>query len=211
MKFKMCLRPVLFLLFVGIMSLALSGCHPRLRPDTPARAAVAAPANREPCPVPRTGQTRKFMGADDGDLKAGKAWPHQRFTENGDGTVTDGLTGLMWTRNANQENGPADWQQAVSGAGASTDGGFTDWRLPNRRELESLLDLGKFNPALPSAHPFTGVQPSYYWTSSTTASSEDDAWTIHFYIGFVTHDDKAGSHYVWYVRDGYRDEGDEKR
>jgi hypothetical protein len=72
--------------------------------------------------------------------------------------------------------------------------------LPNRNELESLIDLGKFNPALPAGHPFIGVQPSYYWTSTTPSNNEDHAWVIHFYIGFVTHDDKGGSHYVWYVR-----------
>lgn len=91
---------------------------------------------------------------------------------------------------------------AVSGAGACTDGGFNDWRLPNRRELESLLDLGNFNPALPPSHPFLGVQSSYYWTSSTAANGEDDAWIVHVYLGFATRDDKAGSHYVWYVRGG---------
>jgi hypothetical protein len=116
--------------------------------------------------------------------------------------VTDRLTELIWTQNANQANGTADWEQAVSGAGSCKKGGFTDWRLPNRFEMESLLDLDRFNPALPEGNPFKYVQPSYYWTSTTTANSDDDAWVIHFYIGFVAKDDKAGAHHVWYVRGG---------
>jgi hypothetical protein len=142
------------------------------------------------------------MAGDDGDVRVGKPWPEPRFAQNGDGTVTDHLSGLMWTQNADKANGKADWEQAISGAGSCTDGGYTDWRLPNRRELESLIDLGKYNPALPKGHPFSGVQPSYYWTSTTQANIEDGAWVIHLNIGFVAHDDKGGTHYVWYVRGG---------
>ena len=68
------------------------------------------------------------------------------------------------------------------------------------KTLKIMIDLGKYNPALPADHSFTGVQASYYWTSSTPANNDDQAWVVHFYLGFVTHDDKAGSHYVWYVR-----------
>jgi hypothetical protein len=211
MKVRKCSWSVYYLLITLVMTgVVLSGCHPRVRSDASAQTKGAPQSLVQPagtpnprlCPIPQTGQGRKFRTADDGDLKAGKPWPEPRFTDNGDGTVTDRLTGLMWTRNAKQEDGPVEWEQAVSGAGACAAGGFTDWRLPNRRELESLLDSGRFDPALPAGHPFLGVQPSYYWSSSTTANSEDDAWTVHFYIGFVTHDDKAGSHFVWYVRDG---------
>ena len=150
--------------------------------------------------VLHTDQKKTFIAGDDGDLRVGKPCPEPRITENGDDTVTDHFSGLMWAKNANKANGKADWEHAILGAGNCTDGGHTNWRLPNRIELESLIDLGKFNPALPAGHPFTGVQPSYYWTSTTFANNGDHAWVIHFYIGFVTHDDKGGSHYVWYVR-----------
>ena len=200
----------LFLLAVGMMGLLLSGCQPHLRTEQAAHTAAASQTalnlsgaeNQPACLLPQTGQRRKLMAGDDGDLKAGRAWPIPRFVANGNGTVTDRLTGLMWSRNADQAHGPAAWEDAVSGAGSCKVGGYYDWRLPNRRELESLLDLDKFNPALPQGHPFIDVQPSYYWTATTTANSEDDAWAIHLYIGFVTKDDKAGSHYVWYVRSG---------
>lgn len=155
--------------------------------------------------VPKTGQMRKYISSDDGDLRIGKPWPKPRYKENKNGTVTDRLSGLTWTRNADKANGVVDWEQAVSGATACADGGFTDWRLPNRNELESLVDLGRYHPALPEGHPFTGVQSSYYWTSTTPANNDDHAWVIHFYIGMMTHDDKGGSHYVWYVRGGQQE------
>ncbi len=150
--------------------------------------------------IPATGQRGTFMQGDDGDLEAGRPWPEPRFTVTGQDSVLDQLTGLTWTRGANQTNGGMDWEPAVAGARACTAGGFSDWRLPNRNELESLIDLGQYSPALPKGHPFTDVQSSYYWTSSTPANNEDHAWMIHLFIGFVTHDDKAGTHFVWYVR-----------
>jgi hypothetical protein len=122
--------------------------------------------------VPQMGQKRTFMAGGDGDLRVGKPWLEQRFAENGNGTVTDHFSGLMWTKNADKANGKADWEQAIKGSGTCTDGGYTDWRLPNRRELESLIDLGNYNPALPEGHPFTGFKPSYYWTSTTPANNE---------------------------------------
>ena len=154
------------------------------------------------CRLPQTGQKISYAAGDDGDLQKGASRPDPRFSDTGDATVIDHFSGLMWTRNADKGNGKVDWAQAIAGAAACTDGGFTDWRLPNRHELASLIDLGKYNPALPAGHPFIGVQPSYYWTSSTPANNEDHAWLVHFYIGFVTHDDKGGSHFAWFVRDG---------
>ena len=208
MKINKRIRIYFSLLTVVMAGLSVFGCHQHLRPDQPAHTAAASQAemnvsgaaDQPPCPLAQTGQRRKLRTGDDGDFRAGKAWPVPRFVANANGTVTDRLTGLMWSRNANQAKGPAEWEEAVSGAASCREGGFADWRLPNRRELESLLDLDRFNPALPEGHPFTEVQSSYYWTSTTTANSEDDAWVIHLYIGFVTKDDKAGTHYVWYVR-----------
>jgi hypothetical protein len=150
--------------------------------------------------IPRTGQKTSYAAGDDGVLRKGKPWPAPRFTDNGDGTVTDHLSGLIWTQNADKADGPIDWEQAILGARTCTDGRYSDWRLPNRNELESLIDLGRYNPALPEGHLFTGIQTSYYWTSTTPANNGDHAWIIHFYIGLVSHDDKGGSHYVWYVR-----------
>jgi hypothetical protein len=152
--------------------------------------------------IPQTGQKISYAAGDDGNLRIGKPWPSPRFADNGDGTVTDQLTGLMWTKNADQANGTLDWEEALLKSADCDVGDYTDWRLPNRKELESLIDLGSAHPALPSGHPFENVRATYYWSSTTTANGEDSAWVLHFYIGMITNDDKGGTHHVWYVRGG---------
>ena len=113
--------------------------------------------------VPATGQTNSYATGDDGDLRPGVAWPSPRFTV-GTGTstncVTDNLTGLMWVKNPDATT--RNWSTALTYCngldGSAGRGGYTDWRLPNAKELYSLIDLGRFTPTLPSGHPFTGVQ-----------------------------------------------------
>jgi hypothetical protein len=119
------------------------------------------PAAAAPAPVPRTGQTDSSATADDGDLEKGVPWPSPRFTDNEDGTITDNLTGLIWLKNANCQ-GTKTWADALSFANnladsqcGLTDGSVVgDWRLPNIRELHSLIDFGRSEPALPENHPF---------------------------------------------------------
>jgi hypothetical protein len=129
--------------------------------------------------LPRTGQTISYATGDDGDLKRGVEWPVPRFYDTGNGTVTDNLTGLIWTKDANVP-GPSmcnpgiykTWQNAVNYVACLNTNsylGYNDWRMPNRKELLSLIDYSNYGPALPSDHPFTGVQSGYYWSSTTTA------------------------------------------
>lgn len=137
--------------------------------------------------VPRTGQTTSYATGDDGDLEKGVAWPNPRFTDNGNGTVTDNLTGLMWLQEPTCM-GPASWTNwltLISNLSSGTDygcanytaGTFDDWRMPNRFELESLLDLSETHPALPAGHPFINVI-SYYWSSTTYAQDTNEAWQV---------------------------------
>jgi hypothetical protein len=163
-----------------------------------------------PVPVPKTGQTTSYAAGDDGDLEKGVVPPPQRFTDNGDGTVTDNLTGLIWLKNANFKAGKRTWAQALAdcatlnnGEGGLSDGSVEgDWRLPNAKELYSLIDLGRFNPALPSGHPFTGVQSDRYWSSSTVADYTVYAWVVYLGSGYVVSDDRTFTRYVWPVRGG---------
>ena len=102
-------------------------------------------------PVPKTGQTTSYATGDDGDYEKGVASPSPRFIDKGDGTVIDNLTGLMWAKNANLF-GQRTWNNALSDANNLSLGTvcgipYTDWRLPNRFELESLLDHENFGPA----------------------------------------------------------------
>lgn len=164
-------------------------------------------------PVPKTGQTSSYATGDDGDLQMGVPWPDPRFFDNGDGTVTDELTGLIWLKNANCTNGTKIWSASLTFANSLYDGwtgdcGLSDgssagaWRLPNVRELHSLIDFARTNPALPAGHPFTGVQMSYYWSSTKELISANHAWVVSMYHGKLISVVAVTSHYVWPVRGG---------
>lgn len=151
--------------------------------------------------VSQTGQTTKYVNGDDGDLQMGVAGSAPRFTDNGDGTVTDEFTGLMWTRDANL-GGRRNWTGAIDYCNSLNHGGHSDWRLPNIRELHSLVDYGHYSPSLPSGHPFTRVAPSYYWSSTTGEFNSGQAWHVLFYFGGVSTSTKSNDYYVWPVRAG---------
>jgi hypothetical protein len=155
-----------------------------------------------PAAVPKTGQTSVYRTGDDGTYQKGVALPSSRFTDNGDGTVTDNLTKLMWTKNASIW-GTETWNTAVDNCEGYSLAGHSDWRLPNLRELQSLIDYSRYSPALPSGHPFTGVQSSYYWSSTTGARNTAYAWSVYLDDGLV-YDSllKSSSRYVWPVRGG---------
>lgn len=162
-----------------------------------------------PAPVPRTGSDRDYYSGEDGNLKKGTPWPSPRLTDNGNGTVTDNLTGLVWLQNADCF-GELAWADALTAAGGLdapecglSDGSAEgDWRLPNVHELTSLVDFGQSSPALPSGHPFSSVQISSYWTSTSYPSLAPNAWRVMFVsgaMGFVT---KTNLYYTWPVRGG---------
>ena len=112
--------------------------------------------------VPRTGQTISYAPGDDGDLQSGVRWPVPRFIDNGDGTITDRLTQLMWTQDASAI-ATVTWFQGVQAALDYIFAGYDDWRMPNVREMESLFDYGIRN--VPEGHPFFNVG-GVKWTST---------------------------------------------
>jgi hypothetical protein len=71
---------------------------------------------------------------------------------------------------------------AVEGLNQKANG--TRWRLPNINELESLVDCGRHNPALPSGHPFTDVREGY-WSSTTSRFEPDWAWALYLKKGAI--------------------------
>ena len=175
--------------------------------------------------LPKTGQTTSYATGDDGDLEKGVAWPNPRFTDNNNnGTVTDNLTGLIWLKNANCAGAGRNWASAVADVASLNSGGKmntnvcgdtsrdpgngaapthqTDWRLPNVREMHSLIDYGPFAPALPSG-PFTGVLSDLYWTSTTYAVGTTSAFLVNMGDGTVPVREKTTFfYYVWPVRGG---------
>ena len=160
-----------------------------------------------PAPVEKTGQTISYRTGDDGGHEKGVVSPSPRFIDNGDGTVTDNLTGLMWAKDANLNNGTRTWNDAIDYANNLTLGvagcgsTWNDWRLPNVKELQSLIDFGNYGPALPTGHPFIDVQNHYYWSSTTYQNGADAVWSLTITNGYqdVTYK-TASSLYVWPVR-----------
>ena len=156
----------------------------------------------EPCygGVPKTGQTTNWLDGDDGDLQMGVPWLDPRFTDKLDGTVIDTLTGLTWTQNANLY-GQVALSAALTSCSSCTEGGYTDWRLPNVRELESLIDYGGPQYSkLPTGHPFTAPSGPWYFYWSSTSQGLTSAFCISFENGFVW--SMGGSNHVWCVRGG---------
>ena len=170
--------------------------------------------------VERTGQITSYSatGGEDGDLKKGVVWPKPRFKDNGNGTVTDKLTKLIWLKNANAF-GLRTWEQALSDANTLSSGsaGLSDgskdgdWRLPNLKELQSLIDYAYVSPALSNASgtlqwtsgdAFTGVQSdsNFYWSSTTNLYGTEYAWVVRMDIGNAGAGHKPSGCYVWPVR-----------
>ena len=152
--------------------------------------------------VPKTGQTNTYQAGDDGTYQKGVAWPNPRFTIQADSNcVLDNLTGLIWARNANLD-GEKTWSAAIIYCEDLTYGGYDDWRLPNRRELLSLIDDGRVDPALPTGHPFSGVQYNVYWSDTSCPFDEGQAWYVEMHHGDVNYYLKSDDNYVWPVRGG---------
>ncbi|HVT98265.1 MAG TPA: DUF1566 domain-containing protein [Acidobacteriaceae bacterium] len=164
-----------------------------------------------------TGQTASFASGDDGDLHQGTAWGASRFTDNGDGSVTDTLTGLVWLKDAGCLPA-ANWATAIteatalkSGACGLTDGSKAgDWRLPNLNELESLVDVSAAHPAVTVGHPFLHVSNGIYWSSTSYfggVGGSPLAWAIRMDDGRYINDvdgklnnKSTASNAVWAVR-----------
>jgi len=178
--------------------------------------------------VNKTGQTTSYATGDAGYYQYGidpaiaptggitgayntPSYTGTRFIDNGDGTVTDILTALIWLKNANctdtvegivKSVGYLNWANALTWSNNLASGkcGLTDgstaaqWRLPNINELHSL------GPTWPPGTPFTAVQGSFYWSGSSYDTS--DAWVVNMWDGYVLNGSKNNSSYVWPVRSG---------
>ena len=176
--------------------------------------------------LPKTGQTISYAAGDDGDIEAGKAWPDPRFIDNGDGTITDNMTGLMWLKDANPGMalfggaGFKTWQETLDTVAAINNGtkdmspckdytaNYTDWRLPNINEFTSLLNAGNKNfAAWLNSQGFFNASDTGYWTSTSAnligISSPDKAWAMNSAVqsGYLQITDKnSNTRCTWLVR-----------
>ena len=181
-----------------------------------------------PVLLPKTGQTTSVLPGDDGDLEKGVDFPNPRFTDNGDGTVTDNLTGLIWLKNADCSRLNSWWTTSFNfiielnttgemdgrPCGDTSNNGShqNDWRMPNLRELQSLIHYGLYNPAVPNTagtgpwtvgDPFTRLAMEWYWSSTSDASSiMDSAWVVAMNQGNIQTISKNSGRKVWPVRGG---------
>lgn len=193
-----------------------------------------------PARLLKTGQTTAYGAGSDGNLQKGIA---QAYVDNGDGTITDTSTGLMWEKKSDDgtihdKDNTYSWSGASYGSTNVLDGtaattflaalnagggfaGHTDWRLPNRKELESLVNLEIAYPApstFPAFNTGCGVNSSGnpgctvttcsctgrygYWSSSTYANDPQIAWEVNFYDGTPGGNYKLFGYYVRAVRGG---------
>jgi hypothetical protein len=119
--------------------------------------------------------------------------------------VFDRLSGMMWPRDAGLAQFPLTWDEAqewITEINAKGWDGYSDWRLPTRSELFTLVSHARTNPALPSGHLFENIFPGYYWTATRCSRYPRQAWYVHFGGGRIFRGMKHGSYLVWPVRDG---------
>jgi len=137
--------------------------------------------------------------------------PTSAFVDHGNGTVTHTLTGLMWKRCAEGRSGdgclmgaPAllSWTDAHLVALNDTSGGHTDWRVPNFKELASIVETCGHNPASNMAIFPTTVVTSAHWTSTTVRGSPSSAYTVSFLRGITNTAGKTAPLAVRLVRSG---------
>jgi hypothetical protein len=110
----------------------------------------------------------------------GSASHAHSFLDNGDGTITDINTGLMWQQE--DDDTTRTWEEALAYCEGVTLASYTDWRLPNIKALDSIVDVSKQNPAINSIY-FYGTDSSYYWSSTNSMLVTDTAHNVNFLSG----------------------------
>lgn len=148
-----------------------------------------------------TGHIKAYPAGGDGNERAAKyvrcvsgdEYGINAFTDNGDGTVTDTASGLMWAQDDSGES--LDWESALDLAVAANEEnylGYSDWRVPNVKELQSIVDYSGTYPAIDAGLFTITDEDSYFWTSTSAYFSSAD----------------PGYYYAWYVAFGYAVDGD---
>lgn len=140
------------------------------------------------------------------------------YTDNGDGTITDNNTRLMWEKKTSDDTihdqqAMYTWADAVAVHVATLNetafAEYTDWRLPNIRELQSILSYEKFGPAVSPVFVMGCVAgctacscttSSNYWTATSFAPDPKFAWFVDFSGATVNRDGKTQINRVRAVR-----------
>lgn len=164
--------------------------------------------------LPKTSQTVLYQAGDDGDYEAG--WWKGRLNANnrtrfiaktigGDDIVLDRATGLMWAADGNAagcNNGAViTWANAIIYAEALTFATFSDWRVPNIKELGSIVDYSRLNPSVNVVF-FSNTQNFRYCSSTTYIGLVTAIWYVMFSNGNMYPDPKTDEYYLRCVRKG---------
>ena len=148
--------------------------------------------------LPDTGQTTNYDGTFGEDHNYINYPPS--YTNNGDGTVTDNNTLLMWQRD--DVNTLRYWADADNYCQNSTLAGYTDWRMPFIKELASIIDFSQYSPTI-NTTAFPNTVSSLYWSANYNYNylpSTDTKWYVDFEIGQITSYVNNGALYQYYVR-----------
>jgi len=129
---------------------------------------------------------------DTGCLAAG------RFVDNGDDTITDNCTGLMWQKVTGNGTTAINWCNALAYCENLDFAGNTDWRLPNVRELQSIADYGFSTPAVDPS--FVIAESDCYWSSTSLDNNPFLAWCVNFNVGAIIGTGKGTALFVRAVR-----------
>jgi hypothetical protein len=162
--------------------------------------------------------TEAFGMREDGSFGKITGTGSGRFCDQGNGTIRDNNTGLIWLKDADAM-GTMYWGAAMATAAILSDGehGLTDgssdgdWRLPTTEECAAFVVTGYNNPALcntsgdaqwSQGDAFNDVLLEYYWSGTTYAANPDHAWSMGMPYGNPGRGAKASNKYVWPVRGG---------
>jgi hypothetical protein len=131
--------------------------------------------------LPDTGQTQSFTNTfgEDSDYLLNSPF----FIVNGDGTVTDTVTGLMWQQ---ADGGEMTIESAETYCSGLTLAGYDDWQLPTAQEAFSIINHGTGNPAL-DAGIFTNTGAEYWWTSERQVGNISKVWVTNAGGGIGNH------------------------
>ncbi len=145
--------------------------------------------------IPDTGQTGHYTATfgEDADYTINPP----SYTDNGDGTINDNVTGLVWQKQ--NDLTARTWDSAITYCTSNAPGlPGTGWHVPTDFDLIMIVDYGRSVPAINPV--FTNAQSSYYWSSTIYAANKAEAWVVNFYSGNESHFSKTNSYYVRCVR-----------
>lgn len=129
------------------------------------------------------------------------AQPVTNIVNNNDGTVTDKVTALMWQL-VESDAATMNWKAALDYCENLILAGYDDWRLPNSKELQSIVDYKAYDPAIDETS-FQNTKSDSYWSSTTFLDkTTENAWGVNFISGRIHTGDKSESYYVRAVRGG---------